>query len=119
MDKKSFGKQLQRYRERAGYSQEALAEQIECSTIFISYIERGEKSPSLDTLLKLANALDISIYILFGRELKHYISEKLTYIEEQLTNLPTSDQQKILDIIDSVVTIELNYYLEKEPCGKC
>lgn len=37
MDKKAFGKQLQRYRERAGYSQEALAEQIECSTIFISY----------------------------------------------------------------------------------
>ena len=48
MDKKAFGKQLQLYRERAGYSQEALAEQIECSTIFISYIERGEKSPSLD-----------------------------------------------------------------------
>lgn len=46
MDKKAFGKQLQRYRERAGYSQEALAEQIECSTIFISYIERGEKSPA-------------------------------------------------------------------------
>ena len=52
MDKKAFGKQLQLYRERAGYSQEALAEQIECSTIFISYIERGEKSPSLDTLVK-------------------------------------------------------------------
>lgn len=52
MDKKSFGKQLQRYRERAGYSQEALAELVECSTIFISYIERGEKSPSLDTLIK-------------------------------------------------------------------
>lgn len=43
MDKKAFGKQLQRYRERAGYSQEALAEKIECSSIFISYIERGAK----------------------------------------------------------------------------
>ena len=28
MDKQAFGKQLQLYRERAGYSQEALAEQI-------------------------------------------------------------------------------------------
>lgn len=55
MDKKSFGKQLQRYREQAGFSQEALAEQIECSTIFISYIERGEKSPSLDTLSERSN----------------------------------------------------------------
>lgn len=115
MNKKLFGKQLQQYRERAGYSQETLAEQIECSTIFISYIERGEKSPSLDTLLKLANALNISIDLLFGRELKHYTSEKLKYIEEQLKNLPTLEQQKILDILDSVVSIELNYYYEKEP----
>ncbi len=118
MDKKLFGKQLQRYREQAGYSQETLAEQIECSTIFISYIERGEKSPSLDTLLKLANALNISVDLLFGRELKHYTSEKLKYIEEQLKNLPTSEQQKILDIMESVVSIELNYY-KKEPRDKC
>ena len=103
MDKKAFGKQLQRYRERAGYSQEALAEQIECSTIFISYIERGEKSPSLDTLVKLANALDISVDILLGKELKNYTSEKLKYIENQLKNLPSLEQQKILDIMDSVV----------------
>lgn len=35
MDKKAFGKQLQLYRERAGYSQEALAEQIEYNGIVI------------------------------------------------------------------------------------
>ena len=56
MNRKSFGKQLQKYRERAGYSQEKLAEKIECSTIFISYIERGVKSPGLDNLIRLANA---------------------------------------------------------------
>lgn len=110
MDKKAFGKQLQRYRERAGYSQEALAEQIECSTIFISYIERGEKSPSL---VKLANALDISVDILLGKELKNYTSEKLKYIENQLKNLPSLEQQKILDIMDSVVAVELSYHNEK------
>ena len=119
MDKKSFGKQLQRYRERAGYSQEALAELVECSTIFISYIERGEKSPSLDTLIKLANALDISVDILLGKELKHYTFEKLKYIEEQMKNLPASDQQKILDIVDSVVAVELNYHNEKRHQKEC
>lgn len=119
MDKKAFGKQLQRYRERAGYSQEALAEQIECSTIFISYIERGEKSPSLDTLVKLANALNISVDVLFGKELKNYTSEKLIYIENQLKKLPFLEQQKILDIMDSVVTVELSYYDEKGRQKKC
>lgn len=119
MDKKAFGKQLQRYRERAGYSQKTLAEEIGCSTIFISYIERGEKSPSLDTLVKLTNALNVSMDILFGRELTHYTTERLKYIEAQMKKLPASEQQRILDVIDSVVAIELKYHSEKRPCGKC
>ena len=35
MNRKSLGKQIQKYRERAGYSQEKLAEIIECSTLFL------------------------------------------------------------------------------------
>ena len=112
MDKKAFGKQLQRYRERAGYSQEALAEQIECSTIFIPILNVAKIS-QLDTLVKLANALDISVDILLGKELKNYTSEKLKYIESQLKNLPSLEQQKVLDIMDSVVAVELSYHNEK------
>lgn len=119
MDKKAFGKQLQRYREHAGYSQEALAEQIECSTIFISYIECGGKSPSLNTLVKLANTLDISVDILLGRELKNYTSERLKYMESQLKNLPSLEQQKALDIMDSVVAAELSYHNERGQQKKC
>jgi len=56
MDKKTFEKELQKDRELAGYSQEKLAECVGCSAIFISYVERREKSPSLDTLIKISNA---------------------------------------------------------------
>ena len=66
-----------------------------------------------DTLVKLANALDISVDILLGKELKNYTSEKLKYIENQLKNLPSLEQQKILDIMDSVVAVELSYHNEK------
>ena len=55
MDKKAFGKELQKYREQAGYSQETLAECVGCSSIFISYIERGVKTPSLNTLNSISN----------------------------------------------------------------
>ena len=114
MDKKAFGKQLQRYRKRAGYSQEALAEKIECSSIFISFIERGAKAPGLDTLVKLANALDISVDILLGKELNNYTSKKLKDIEGQLKMLPSLEQQKILDILESIVAVELDYHRERE-----
>ena len=113
MDKKSFGKRMQKYREQAGYSQEALAEKIECSNIFISYIERGEKSPSLDTLIKLANALCVPADILLGNELESYSITQLKYIENRLKVLPLPDQEKILAILDYIISLELEYSKEK------
>ena len=64
MDKKAFGKELQKYREQAGYNHETLAECVGCSSIFISYIERGVKSPSLNTLISISNTLNVSVDIL-------------------------------------------------------
>lgn len=113
MDKKSLGMQIRKYRERAGYSQEKLAEIIECSTIFISYIERGVKSPGLDKLIKIANTLDVSIDLLLGKKLVNYNLERLKDIEHQLKNLPENEQLKILDTIDSIISIELYYNKQK------
>ena len=113
MDKKAFGKQLQKYRERAGFSQENLAEVIGCSTIFISYIERGIKSPSLDTLIKLSNALNISVDILLGQEITGYTFAKLRDIEGQLKTLPVNEQIKLLTVMDAIISIELNYFNRK------
>lgn len=113
MNKKLFGQQLQKYRERAGYSQEGLAGHIGCSSIFISYIERGTKSPSLGTLMKLAQTLNISVDILLGSEWKDYSIAKLKDVESKLISLPMQEQQKILEIIDSVIRIETDYCNEK------
>lgn len=117
MNRKFFGKQLQKYRERAGYSQEKLAEIIECSTIFISYIERGIKSPGLDNLIRLANALNISVDLLLGSELSSYNLTKLKDLETQIQKLPPIEQQKLLDILDSIISVELNYN-QLERAGK-
>lgn len=113
MDKKLFGQQLQKYRERAGYSQEGLAEYIGCGSIFISYIERGTKSPGVCTLMKLAQVLDISVYILLGSEWKDYSIAKLKDVEGRLISLPIREQQKILEIFDSVIRIATDYCNEK------
>lgn len=112
MDKKAFGKRLQKYREKSGYSQELLAEKIGCSTIFISYMERGEKSPSLNTLIKLSNILNIPADILLGNESSHYNSEILKNISKSLNILPPKEQKRILDVFESIMLIELSYYKE-------
>lgn len=113
MNKKAFGKRMQKYREQAGYSQEVLAEKIECSTIFISYMERGEKSPSLDTLIKLVNVLNIPADSLLGDEINMYSYSQLKHLETKLTELPLQEQEKLLNIFDYIISTELNYHRGK------
>jgi len=55
-------------RRGAGISQEALAEQSGLSLALISEIERSATNPSLTTLAKLANDLDISVAELLDQE---------------------------------------------------
>lgn len=48
-------------------TQEALAQSVGCSVAFIGNMERGMRRPSLETLCKLADALDCSVDALLGR----------------------------------------------------
>ena len=57
----SFGVQLRQYRERAGLTQEALAEQSGLTANAISALERGERQrPYAHTVQALANTLNLS-----------------------------------------------------------
>ncbi|MHB8513685.1 MAG: helix-turn-helix domain-containing protein [Actinomycetota bacterium] len=54
---KNFGPALRDARQKAGKTQEKLAEDSGVHVTFISELENGHKSPSLDTLEKRALAL--------------------------------------------------------------
>ena len=47
------------YRKSKSLTQAMLAEKVEVSTVYISYIERGSKVPSLKLLGKIANVLEV------------------------------------------------------------
>ena len=62
-----IGQRVRRKRRELGLTQERLAEQVSLSTSFIGFIERGEKVPSLDTMVKLADVLDMTLdYLVCG-----------------------------------------------------
>ncbi|MFA5975727.1 MAG: helix-turn-helix transcriptional regulator [Elusimicrobiota bacterium] len=46
---------------RAGLTLERLAEASDISPSFLAYIEKGRKKPSLQTLWKISQALDLSL----------------------------------------------------------
>lgn len=56
-----LGKRVRHLREAAGLSQERLAHRARMSRVFLGDIEKGDKSVSIDTLEKLARALDVSM----------------------------------------------------------
>jgi transcriptional regulator with XRE-family HTH domain len=54
-----FGETLRRHRKRAGFSQEELGYRASLHRTEVGLLERGERLPRIDTLLKLAGALEL------------------------------------------------------------
>jgi transcriptional regulator with XRE-family HTH domain len=54
-----FAQNLRRRRERAGLSQEALADLCDLHRTEVSLLERAGREPRLGTIVKLARALEI------------------------------------------------------------
>lgn len=55
-----FGSRMRFLRQENGITQEQLAEFINKTTEHISFLERGERSPSFEVILEIANALNVS-----------------------------------------------------------
>lgn len=56
-----LGEAIRTHRKEAEFSQERLAEKADLSTVFISRVERGKESPSVDSLVKIARALGVRV----------------------------------------------------------
>jgi transcriptional regulator with XRE-family HTH domain len=60
-----FGKRLRKIRRNQDLTQAQLAETIGVTMEFVSLLERGQTSPSFETLEKLAKALGVPVSELF------------------------------------------------------
>ena len=80
------------------FTQEFVAEQAGIGLRFYQMLERGEKSPSLDTLIRLSRTLTISMdYLLFG-DLSYTLENPLTDILHALSPQQREDALKILQL---------------------
>ena len=64
--KYGLGARIRAFRRACGMTQEQLAEAIERTPEAISNIERGQSLPSLDTLERLANSMNVSLSDFFA-----------------------------------------------------
>lgn len=97
MNYELLGRKIRQQRKEKKYTLEQLAEKLDVSTTFIGQIERAKGIPSLETLVKIANVLEISTDSLLFGDLnnksghKHFI-EKV----EELTETFTPNEKELL-----------------------
>ena len=99
MDNKLIGHRIKEIRENRGYTQEQLAEKLNLSVQHVSVIERGVKSPRLDTFVRIANILEINADYLLKDVL--CVSSQLTSNElyDMLGQVPEKEKRRILEVV--------------------
>ena len=65
----TLGERIRLLRKQANLSQEQLALRADMAPSFVGEIERGTKKPSIESIEKLSNALEISVSELFNYNL--------------------------------------------------
>lgn len=66
---KRIGYRIKTVRKKRCISQEILAEQVNLSTPYISHIERAVKHASLETIVKIADSLEVTVdQLLYGNQ---------------------------------------------------
>lgn len=73
-----IGSKIKEIRTKKKISQRKLAEKIGVSGQFISLVEIGKSAPSIDTLNKIADALEVPLYELLGMDHQEVLNDAAT-----------------------------------------
>ena len=99
MDQVAIGARIKAARERVHLTQEQLAEIIDISPTHMSVIERGVKTPKLDTFVRIANALGVSTDALLQDVVVPANESILAELSVRIGRLPQKDQERSLNAI--------------------
>lgn len=107
MQAREFGVRLTMYRERLGLSATQLANLVDVNYMQISRYEKGQAFPSLETAVRLAQALQVSLdELATGTGPPQPLAFKNTPLFDrmrQLDRLPPDRQELALRVLDTVI----------------
>lgn len=107
---KMIGANIRKYRLKIDVSQESLSLSAGINPAYIGRLERGEKCPTIDTLYKICEALEISVCEILNFKDDNFSSntEAKFRIEKVLDNLSDEQQIKIAEIVEKIAEIKDN-----------
>lgn len=104
--KKQIGENIRFYRTLRKLSQAEVAKKAGISTAFVGITERGMNTPSINTIIKIADAMDIPLSDIFY--LEPIISNRDKYLRRIMMALRSLDLDDIIlvrDIVKKTLTL--------------
>lgn len=99
----AVGNRIRNIREERGWSQEELAHRADVNRTFLGELERGKKKASVETVEKIANALEISLSDFFKpiqTSSKYNGDTTLATLIERLNTVSVEDHKTMVGIFD-------------------
>lgn len=102
-DSELFGLRVRLFRLQQNIPQEELAQRVKLSRVHISHLERGERLPSLETFINIANALHVSADDLLAGQINATIPH---YLQEEVKLLSNCSPKKYQILIQNMEELE-------------
>lgn len=99
----NIGERITSLRKAKNWSQEDLATKIDASRVMIGKYERGDNLPSVEVIVKLANAFEVSVDFLLGEGLNASYDKEMIKRLDELESLPKEKKSQILEYIDLII----------------
>lgn len=101
-----LGQRIQMYREKAGKSQEELAEHVGVSITSISNIERGANYPSFENFIKILNFINASPNMVMFDMVEQAQITRASELWDKMKTLDSEKRNKIFKIIEILLEAE-------------
>ena len=102
MDYKALGKRIREERKHLNLTQAELAEAIDISDTYMGAIERGERSLTLDTLVRLVNRLGVTVDYMLSESVPDSDSNIMEQFKQIIDGQPMNRKQMATQILRTI-----------------
>ncbi len=105
----TFGQKVRKLRTGHGWSQDKFGEMVGIHGRHVGKYETGKAMPNADTIVKIAQALNVSIDFLLRNDLKNTASDDVLTDQELIKKfkavegMPEKDRHIIISLIDAYI----------------
>ena len=99
MDYKRLGERIREERLRLNLTQAQLAEDVDISDTYMGAIERGERSLTLGTLVRLVNRLGVSVDYILADSVSDNDSNILNQFRQIMDGQPLERKQMAINVL--------------------